>query len=101
MASAEVLFEGEYPPIAERWLVAQARGRLHRHRIRHGRPLEPGTVIGELRTIGGRVQLRSQFAGTFQAWIAPEGASVHPGQPVAIVLPADDETSTGSFVDRT
>ena len=101
MASAEVVFEGEYPPIAERWLVANARGRLHRHRVRRGRPLEPGTVIGELRTIRGRVQLRSSFAGTFQGWIASEGDSVHPGQAVAIVLPADDDAPTGSFVGRT
>jgi biotin carboxyl carrier protein len=48
-------------------------------------------VIGELRTIGGRVQLRSRLAGTFLAWTASEGESVHPGQAVAIVRPAMDE----------
>jgi hypothetical protein len=91
VASAEIVFEGEYPPIAERWLIAPARGRLHHHRVRQGRALEPGTVIGELRTIGGRVQLRSRLAGTFLGWIASEGESVHPGQAVAIVRPAVDE----------
>ena len=48
-------------------------------------------MIGELRTIGGRVQLRSRLAGTFLAWTASEGESVHPGQAVAIVRPAVDD----------
>jgi biotin carboxyl carrier protein len=49
-------------------------------------------VIGELRTIRGRVQVRSRLAGTFLAWTASEGESVHPGQAVAIVRPAIEET---------
>ena len=97
----EVPFEGEFPPISERLLIAPARGRLHHHRVREGRPLQPGTVIGELRTIGGRVQVRSRLAGTFLAWIASEGESVNPGQAVAIVRPADDGTTPDSFVGRT
>ena len=90
VASAEIPFEGEYPPIAERWLTSPARGRLHHHRVRQGRPLEPGTVIGELQTIDGRVQVRSRLAGTFLGWTAAEGESVHPGQAVAIVRPIDE-----------
>lgn len=101
MSSAEMPFEGEYPPISERLLIAPARGRLHHHRVRQGRYLEPGTVIGELRTIGGRVQLRSRLAGTFLAWIAAEGESVITGQALAIVRPADDEHRSMSFVRRT
>jgi biotin carboxyl carrier protein len=49
-------------------------------------------VIGELRTIGGRVQLRSRLAGTFLGWLASEGDSVHAGQAVAIVRPTVDES---------
>jgi hypothetical protein len=101
MASVEVPFEGEYPPISERLLIAPARGRLHHHRVREGRYLEPGTVIGELQTFGGRVQLRSRLAGTFLAWIAAEGESVRPGQALALVRPPDDETPPESFVGRT
>ena len=97
----EVPFEGEFPPISERLLIAPARGRLHHHRVREGRPLQPGTVIGELRTIGGRVQVRSRLAGTFLAWIASEGEAVNPGQAVAIVRPADDDIPPVSFVGRT
>jgi multidrug efflux pump subunit AcrA (membrane-fusion protein) len=97
----EVPFEGEFPPISERLLIAPARGRLHHHRVREGRALQQGTVIGELRTIGGRVQVRSRLAGTFLAWIAAEGESVKPGQAVAIVRPAEDEPPPGSFVGRT
>ncbi len=92
MRSVEVPFEGEFPPISERLLIAPARGRLHHHRVRQGRSLQPGTVIGELQTIGGRVQLRSRLAGTFLAWIASEGDSVHRGQPVAILRPANEGT---------
>jgi biotin carboxyl carrier protein len=91
----EAALEGEFPPISERFVVAPSRGRLHHHRVRVGRRLEPGSVIGELRTIGGRVQLRSPLPATFISWLAREGEAVDPGRPLAIVLPAEDEFPRG------
>lgn len=88
-ASEEIVFEGEFPQIPERLLVASTRGRLHHHRVREGRQLTAETVIGEIRAFGGRVQIRSSTPGTFVGWLAGEGESVSRGKPVATVLPSD------------
>jgi hypothetical protein len=87
----EAVFEGESPPIAERLLISPARGRLHHHRVREGRQLQPGTVIGELRTFRGPVQIRSWVHSTFLGWLAREGEVVHAGSPIAILLPPRTE----------
>jgi hypothetical protein len=84
---ADAVFEGESPPISERFLTAPTRGRLHRHRVREGRQLQPGTVIGELRTLAGRVQIRSWTRSTFLGWLVREGEVVDVGRPIASVLP--------------
>jgi biotin carboxyl carrier protein len=84
-------FEGEFPAIADRVLVSPTWGRLHHHRVREGRQLRSDTVIGEVRTHAGRVQLRSQTRGTFVTWLADEGEAVRKGRPVALMrAPSDD-----------
>jgi biotin carboxyl carrier protein len=90
----EVVFEGEAPPIPERLLTSPTRGRLHHHRVRDGRHLRPGTVIGEVKTSGGRVQVRSWMQATFLGWLVGEGEVVEAGRPIAIVLPSDAREGT-------
>ena len=92
--------EGEFPGISQRLLVAPTGGRLHRHRVREGRHLEPGTVIGELRTPTGRVQVRSRISGTFLAWVAAEGMRVTTGGALAVVTPDPDDAGGRSSVGR-
>jgi hypothetical protein len=83
--SDDVVFEGEAPPISERLLIAPTRGRLHHHRVREGRQLEPGTVIGDLQTLRGRVKIRSWMRASFLGWLAHEGELVDAGSAIAIV----------------
>jgi biotin carboxyl carrier protein len=85
----DVVFEGEAPPLSEGLLIAPTRGRLHHHRVREGRQLEPGTVIGDLQTLRGRVQVRSRMRASFLGWLAPEGELVDAGRAIAIVQPVD------------
>lgn len=84
----ERLFEGEFPSMSERLVIAPERGRLHHRRIREGRHLEAETVIGEIRTFRGPVQLRS-FPGLFVTWLAGEGETVIRGHPVAVMRSFD------------
>ena len=85
----DVVFEGEAPPITEGLLIAPARGRLHHHRVREGRQLEQGTVIGDLETLRGRVQIRSWMRATFLGWLVYEGEVVDAGRAIAVVRRSD------------
>ncbi len=41
--------QGEFPPIAERSIVAPDAGRLHRRRLVEGRPVKENGIVAELR----------------------------------------------------
>jgi hypothetical protein len=86
----ELLFEGEFPLMSERLVIAPERGRLHHRRIREGRRLDAETVIGEIRTFRGPVMLRSFCPGLFVTWLAGEGEAVIRGHPVAVLRSFDE-----------
>ena len=85
----ETLFEGEFPLMSERLVIAPARGRLHHRRVREGRQLKPDTVIGEIQAIGGSVLVRSFGTSRFITWLASEGEAVTRGHPVAVLRSFD------------
>ncbi len=80
---------GEFPPIAERSIVAPDAGRLHRRRLVEGRPVKENGIVAELRRGDVRVFVRSPVAGTFLSWMSAEGETVAPGRGVAWIRPTD------------
>ena len=81
--------QGEFPPIAERSIVAPDAGRLHRRRLVEGRPVKENGIVAELRRGDVRVFVRSPVAGTFLSWMSAEGETVAPGRGVAWIRPTD------------
>lgn len=88
----EPLFEGEFPPIEERLVVSPGWGHLHRRRIREGRSLVPGAVIGEIRAGRIRTLVRTPAAGIFVSWLVSEGDTVDTGRPLARMHPNGDHS---------
>ena len=80
-------FRGDFPPIEERLVVSPGWGHLHRRRIREGRSLVPGAVIGEIRAGGIRTLVRTPAAGNFVSWLVSEGDTVDTGRPLARIQP--------------
>jgi hypothetical protein len=81
--------QGEFPPLAERSIVAPDAGRLHRRRLVEGRPVKENGIVAELRRGDVRVYVRSPVAGTFLSWMSAEGETVAPGRGVAWIRPTD------------
>ena len=75
--------QGEFPPIAERSIVAPDAGRLHRRRLVEGRAVKANAIVAELRRGDVRVFVRSPVAGTFLSWMSAEGETLAPGRGVA------------------
>jgi biotin carboxyl carrier protein len=84
---SEPAYEGEFPPIEERLVVSPGWGHLHRRRLREGRPLIQGAVIGEIRAGKVRTVVRSPVAAVFLAWLVSEGDRVDVGRPLASIQP--------------
>ena len=62
-----------------------------RARIKSGESINPGDLLAKIVTPNGEKDLRSEIPGTFNRWLATDGASVSVNQPVANLLPSDDE----------
>ena len=66
-----------------------------RSRIKPGESINPGDLIARIEFIHidftQKVDVRSEIPGTFNRWLANDGAAVSAGQPVANLLPSDDE----------
>lgn len=80
---------GEALSIPERLIVAPTRGTFHRldgkGDINGGDMVNPGDVIGLVRSRGASTPIRSPFVGLLVEILAFEGERVRPGQPVAWV----------------
>lgn len=78
---------GEILSIAERLIVAPSSGVFRsladRRRSNDGYAINPGDMIGEVRSLGVSTPIRSPFAGFLIEVLAIEGERVRPGQPVA------------------
>lgn len=59
-------------------------------RLKPGQTMNPGTLLGRIKTPGGETEVRSEISGTLDHWMLPDGANVAPGAHIAAVLPADD-----------
>jgi biotin carboxyl carrier protein len=79
--------EGEFPEFPERLVVSPGWGHVHRRRVRTGRPLVEGTVIGEIRAGRMRTFVRSPVAGAFVSWLVAEGDTVDTGRLLARIQP--------------
>ena len=77
---------GETLSVSERLIVAPSTGvfrPLAGQAQTPGRAIEPGDVIGEVRSLGVCTAIRSPFAGVLVDVLAVEGQRLRPGQPVA------------------
>jgi hypothetical protein len=76
-------YNGEFPGVPERLLVAPARGKLHRGAICEGERVRRGAELGSLTGPEGLVALLiAPVAGIFDSWMALEGQTVERGTPV-------------------
>lgn len=87
MIDDPLISEGEFPDFPERLIVSPGWGHVHRRRVRLGRPLLEGTVIGEIRAGTMRTLVRSPAAGAFVAWLVAEGDPVDTGRALARIQP--------------
>lgn len=62
-----------------------------RARIKSGESINPGDLLAKIAAPGGTKDLRSEIPGTFNRWLANDGSAISAGQPVANLLPSDDE----------
>lgn len=62
-----------------------------RTRLKPGQTLNPGTLIARVETPSGTQEIRSEIPGTLNRWLVNDDASIAAGQPIAAVLPSDDE----------
>ncbi|HXU21168.1 MAG TPA: hypothetical protein VN788_11345, partial [Verrucomicrobiae bacterium] len=62
-----------------------------RARIKSGESINPGDLLAKIATPSGTKDLRSEIPGTFNRWLANDGSTISAGQPVANLLPSDDE----------
>jgi biotin carboxyl carrier protein len=79
--------EGEFPEFYERLIVSPGWGHVHRRRVRAGRLLAAGAVIGEVTAGRIRTLVRSPVAGVFLSWLVAEGDTVDAGRPLARLQP--------------
>jgi biotin carboxyl carrier protein len=77
---------GETLSFPERLIVAPSTGVFRPpadHGRRRGDAIEPGDVIGEVRSLGVSTAIRSPFAGVLVDVLAADGQRLRPGQAVA------------------
>jgi len=60
-------------------------------RLKPGESINPGTLLGHIRTGGGSSELRSQIPGTIDHWLVPDKSSIAQGQPLLLVSPSSTE----------
>ena len=60
-------------------------------RLRPGESINPGTLLGRIRSGNNSGELRSQVPGTIDRWLVADKASVGVGQPVLLIAPSADE----------
>ena len=60
-------------------------------RLKPGESINPGTLLGHIRSGDSTSELRSQIPGTIRQWLVPDKAAVTKGQPVLLVDPSVSE----------
>jgi [acyl-carrier-protein] S-malonyltransferase len=70
-----------------RMLVAPAKGVFHHAEVKVGDDLEPGAVAGRVVTNRDEQEVVAPHGGTIVEWIAEDGDTVGPGQPVVRLHP--------------
>lgn len=60
-------------------------------RLKPGESINPGTLLGRIRSGNSTKELRSQIPGTIHHWLVPDKAAVANGQPVLLVDPSVSE----------
>jgi HEAT repeat protein len=60
-------------------------------RLKPGDIINPGTLLGRIRSGNATSELRSQIPGTIGRWLVADKAAVAAGQPVLLVNPSADE----------
>lgn len=60
-------------------------------RLKPGESINPGTLLGHIRTGNGSSELRSQIPGTIDHWLVPDKTSIVAGQPLLLVNPSTTE----------
>lgn len=60
-------------------------------RLKPGESINPGTLLGHIRTGDTTSELRSQIPGTLRQWLVADKTPVTKGQPVLLVDPSSEE----------
>lgn len=60
-------------------------------RLKPGDAVNPGTLLGRMKSDGRYIEVRSQVPGTVKRWLVPNGQLVAAQQPVLLVDPSADE----------
>jgi biotin carboxyl carrier protein len=84
--------EGEFHELNERLIVSPGWGHIHGRRVREGRLLALGAVIGEVRAGRVRTLVRSPEDGVFLSWLVAEGDTVDAGRRLARLRPRPGTT---------
>jgi len=67
----------------------QGGGKLSQ-RLKAGEAVNPGTLLGRIKTSDGETEIRSPVPGVLERWLAADGSGVKPGDPVALVSPSPE-----------
>jgi HEAT repeat protein len=60
-------------------------------RLKPGESINPGTLLGRIRSGNSTSELRSQIPGIIRRWLAPDKAAVTKSQPILLVDPSVSE----------
>ena len=71
--------------------VAAPEAGVLEERLKPGESINPGTLLGRIRSGNAAGELRSQIPGTIDHWLVPDKTPVAAGQPVMLVNPSVDE----------
>jgi len=66
-----------------------------RARLKPGESLNTDTLVAQLQTPTGEKDIRSEIPGTLNRWLVNDGVAVTAGEPIATILPSDDEVWEG------
>lgn len=81
----------EIRAMLQRSAIGARQSGVLEERLKPGEIINPGTLLGRIRSGNAENELRSQIPGIIRQWLAPDKMSVIAGQPILLVDPSADE----------
>ena len=81
----------EIRAMLQRSAIGARQSGVLEERLKPGEIINPGTLLGRIRSGNAENELRSQIPGIIRQWLVPDKMSVIAGQPILLVDPSADE----------